>query len=106
MADHTHPARHVDDDTLTLEQASKVMHLGVEAMRKLVDDGEVPACSLNKKHTVLLRADLIDYIRSKGREQAETRKRPAPARRPTRASTAPTPPPLDRYEQAAQEPQA
>lgn len=98
MADHIHPAHHIDEDTLTIEQASKVIHLGIEAMRKLIEAGEVPACSLNKKHTVLLRADLIDYIRRKGREQAETRKRPAPFRRPTRASTALPPPDLERYE--------
>lgn len=102
MAESTHPARHIDEDTLTIEQASKVMHLGVEAMRELIEAGEVPACRLNKKHTVLLRADLIDYIRRKGREQAEKRKRPTPQRRPTHTPASSKPPPLERYELANQ----
>ena len=76
MADHidnTRPA--ANDDTMNLESAADFLHLGYLAMKELVDTGEVPALRCNQKHTVMLRADLVDYVRTKGREQAESRRR-------------------------------
>jgi hypothetical protein len=67
----------VSDDTLGLEDAAKIMRLGLEAMKDLVDKGAVPAVRLNQKHTVMLREDLIDFLRSEGRRQAADRKRSA-----------------------------
>lgn len=75
-----------NDDTMGLEAAAEFLHLGYKAMKELVDTGEVPALSCNQKHTVLLRVDLIDYVRTKGREQAEKRRR-------KRAPSTPTPTP-------------
>lgn len=65
------------DDTLGLEGAARMMRLGLEAMKELVDKGEVPAVRLNQKHTVMLREDLIDFLRSEGRRQAAERKKSA-----------------------------
>ncbi len=70
------------DDTLGLEGAARMMRLGLEAMKDLVDKGEVPAVRLNQKHTVMLREDLIDFLRSEGRRQAAERKRSAIGARP------------------------
>lgn len=68
-----------NDPTMDLQQAATFMHLGLEAMKKLVDSGDVPALSLNQKHTILLRDDLIDYVREQGRKQAEKRRKSKPA---------------------------
>jgi hypothetical protein len=62
------------DDTLGLEAAARLMRLGIEAMKDLVDKGQVPAVRLNQKHTVLLREDLIEFLRAEGRRQAAERK--------------------------------
>lgn len=64
-----------DQETLNLEEAAALARLGVESMRDLIDAGEVPAVRLNQKHTVLLREDVIDFIRTKARQQAEERRR-------------------------------
>lgn len=64
----------MDDATLGLEDAAKVMRLGVESMKELVENGTVPAVRLNQKHTVLLREDLINYLREEGRRQAAARR--------------------------------
>lgn len=73
-----------------------MMRLGLEAMKELVDKGEVPAVRLNQKHTVMLREDLIDFLRAEGRKQAAERKRSvigarpaanAPASGPTRRAS-------------------
>lgn len=75
------------DDTMGLEGAAKMLRLGLEAMKDLVDKGEVPAVRLNQKHTVMLREDLIEFLRSEGRRQAAERKRSTIGARP--ASNAP-----------------
>jgi len=100
------------DETLGLEGAARMMRLGLEAMKELVDKGEVPAVRLNQKHTVMLREDLIDFLRSEGRRQAAERKKSAIGNHrtanasmtttPKRQSKARriTPPDLRAYEQA------
>ena len=65
------------DTTLGLEDAAKVMRLGVESMKELVENGTVPAVRLNQKHTVLLREDLINFLREEGRRQAAARRESA-----------------------------
>ncbi|EMB2829828.1 TPA: hypothetical protein ACKQCK_000380 [Stenotrophomonas maltophilia] len=69
-------------DTLGIEGAARMLRLGLEAMKELVDKGEVPAVRLNQKHTVMLREDLIDFLRSEGRRQAAERKKSAIGTRP------------------------
>lgn len=71
--DNRQPA--ANDDTMSLEAAADFLLLGYKSMKELVETGEVPALCCNQKHTVLLRADLIEYIHTKGREQAEKRRR-------------------------------
>lgn len=100
------------DDTLGLEGAARMLRLGLEAMKDLVDKGEVPAVRLNQKHTVMLREDLIDFLRAEGRKQAAERRKMAvgnQARPATLESNQPrrknrsrrvTPPDLRAYERA------
>lgn len=96
-------------DTLDLEQAARLMRLGRDAMKELVDNGEVAALSCNQKHAVLLRTDVLDYIRERGRKQAEERRsrasgKPKASAAPQGAGKQPTGPrtpalpDLDRYE--------
>jgi hypothetical protein len=84
---NTQPA--ANDPTMDLEQAAAFMHLGYKAMKELVDSGEVPALSLNQKHTILLREDLITYVREQGRKQADKRRA---RKQPAAATTTPTTP--------------
>lgn len=113
MVNHHHkPLSDNAEDTLGLEGAARIMRLGLEAMKELVDKGEVPAVRLNQKHTVMLREDLIDFLRSEGRRQAAERKKSAIGNQP--AANAPvgtipkrkgkarriSPPDLRAYEQA------
>lgn len=100
------------EDTLGLEGAARMMRLGLEAMKELVDKGDVPAVRLNQKHTVMLREDLIDFLRSEGRKQAAERRRMAAGNqarpttlepsqpRKTNRSRRVTPPDLRAYERA------
>ncbi len=69
---NTQPA--ANDPTMDLQQAADFLHLGFKAMKALVDSGEVPALSLNQKHTIVLRDDLIAYVRDEGRAQAAKRR--------------------------------
>jgi hypothetical protein len=85
--------------TMDLEQAAAFLHLGYKAMKALVDTGEVPALSLNQKHTILLRDDLITYVREQGRAQAARRRSRKPIDAPpTRAKRSISKPNLDAYE--------
>jgi hypothetical protein len=68
----TEPA--ANDPTMDLQQAADFLHLGLKSMKELVDSGEVPALSLNQKHTILLRDDLITFVREQGRKQADKRR--------------------------------
>lgn len=84
---NTQPA--ANDPTMDLQQAADFLHLGFKAMKALVDSGEVPALSLNQKHTIVLREDLIAYVRDEGRAQAARRRagkahNPDPGLPPTR----------------------
>ncbi|MGC1547445.1 MAG: hypothetical protein WA777_02855 [Rhodanobacter sp.] len=106
MKDHTA----ANDPTMDLEQAAAFLHLGYEAMKALVNKGDVPALSLNQKHTVLLREDLIAYVREEGRKQAEERKmrgrRQAPTVTPrtNQPRSRPPLPDLTKYEITTAEP--
>lgn len=71
------------EETLTLEQAATLMNLGVDATRELIESGELPAARLNQKHTVLLREDVIDFVRAKARQQADERRKKRQERKPT-----------------------
>lgn len=62
------------DDALSMEQAAQLLRIGVDAMRELVILGEVPALSLNRKHWVLLRSHLLEFIKDRAEGQQETRR--------------------------------
>lgn len=63
------------EETLDLQQAADLAKVGLECMRGYVDSGEVPAARLNQKHVVLLREDVLDFIRVLARKQAEERRK-------------------------------
>lgn len=56
-------------ETLSVEDAAALMRLGVDATQELITLGEIPAASLNRKHWVLLRSDVLDYIKKLARRQ-------------------------------------
>lgn len=92
------------NEILTLEQAALLLHLGLKAMKGLVDAGAVPAVRLNQKHTAILREDLIVYLREEGHRQAAARRvqklrdeaRAAKAKKSTKRAL----PTLDNYDLA------
>lgn len=84
----------MEPEVLTLEEAAALARCGVDCLRRYVDAGELPAAKLNQKHIVLLREDVINFIRTLGRKQAEERRR-ARDRRPRLVRT--PKPNLDRY---------
>ena len=65
----------LNGETLGIEQAAELMRIGYEAMKQLIDAGEVPAVILNQRHAVLLKSDVLNYIHEQGRLQAEQRRR-------------------------------
>lgn len=64
----------ITDDTLTLEEAAALAKVGVDCMRGLAQNGDIYATSLNQKHWVFLREDVIDFLRRRAREQAKQRR--------------------------------
>ncbi len=61
-------------DCLGLNEAAALLRLGVDATRELINAGALPALSLNRKHLVILRADVISFIRDTARAQQNERK--------------------------------
>ena len=59
---------------LTIGESARLVRVGEESFREVVDRGDVPAVSLNQKHTVCLRDDLLEWLRQLGRKQAEERR--------------------------------
>lgn len=84
----------MEPEVLTLEAAAALARCGVDCLRQYIDAGEIPAARLNQKHMVLLREDVIDFIRVLGRKQAEERRKPKLQRARLRRSPKPD---LDRY---------
>lgn len=62
-------------ETLSLKEAAAMLGIGLESMRGLIRDGAIPAVSLNHKHMVLLRSDVIAFVRDTARRQQEARLR-------------------------------
>ena len=103
MNDLHEPA--ANDDIMELEAAAEFLRLDYKAMKELIDAGEIPALSCHRKHTVTLRADLSEYARTEGRNQAQKRKRKktaaAPANLPGSRRVRRSLPDLTPYEIAA-----
>lgn len=81
------------DETLSLEEAAKLSRLGLESFKALVEAGEIPAVRFNQKHTVIVRDQLLGYLRAKAVEQAQER-RAGRTPRPRRRGRKVIPPPL------------
>lgn len=56
-------------ETMSLAEAASFMRIGIDALRSLIYEGLVPALSLNQKHWVLLRSDLVEFIRHTAHQQ-------------------------------------
>lgn len=78
------------EDTIGIEDAAVMLRLGLDATRELADTGQLPAVRLNQKHWVLLRDDVLGYIREEGRRQAEERRKAAAGKNRTPKSAAPS----------------
>lgn len=72
----------IHDETLSIEESAELAKCGVDCMKELIDSGEVYAVKLNQKHTVLLREDVIEYIRRRARTEAKARRLARQARDP------------------------
>src|SRR5690349_6771379 len=68
-------------DALSLADAAALLRLGEDSLRELVAMGELPALSLNRKHLVLLREDVLEFIRTQARHQQDQRRTNWQARR-------------------------
>jgi excisionase family DNA binding protein len=60
--------------TIGIEEAAEILRCGLPAVQKLIETGELPALRLNQRHWVLLRDEVIEFVRVKAREQAKVRK--------------------------------
>lgn len=93
-------------ETLNMAEAAEFLRLGYESTKDLFERGELPGTSLNQKHVVFLRDDLVAFLREKARQQAAERRAGIAAvpanpgatkKRAGRAQRA-APPDLSRYE--------
>lgn len=75
------------DAIVNEEEAAKLMRIGLDCMDGLVANGEIYAASLNQKHCVLLREDVIEFIRERSREQAKQRRANRDALKPAAPET-------------------
>lgn len=78
-------------ETLSVEEAADLIFLGRDAMKELIDSGVVPAVRCNQKHTVMLREDVLAYVREEGRRQAEARRKTVTVRKAATSGPAPQP---------------
>ncbi len=63
------PSDNTSRDALSLADAAALLLLGEDSLRELILMGEIPALSLNRKHIVLLKEDVIEFIRTHARRQ-------------------------------------
>ncbi|WP_457095869.1 hypothetical protein [Lysobacter sp. P5_B9] len=61
------------DQALSLASAASLLRIGEEALRALVVTGQIPALSLNSRHWILLREDVIEFIRVNAQTQQDQR---------------------------------
>lgn len=46
--------------TIGVDEAAEILRCGVEVVRKIIANGELPALQLTQRHWVLLRDDVIE----------------------------------------------
>lgn len=56
-------------ETMSIAEAAAFIRIGVDALRELILAGQIPALTLNQKHWVLLRSDLVEFVRNIARQQ-------------------------------------
>ncbi|WP_425493091.1 helix-turn-helix domain-containing protein [Novilysobacter antarcticus] len=61
-------------ECLSLSETAELLRMGVDATRDLITTGELPALSLNRKHLVILRDDVINFVREAAKRQQRERK--------------------------------
>ena len=96
--------------TIGIEEAAEILRCGYDTVRTAIECGDLPALQMKKRHTVLLREDVIEYVRVHARRQAQERKAEHALREARYKALAPqrrgpgrrrTPPDLTPYEIAA-----
>lgn len=71
----------INTDTLNANEAADFLHIHPETVRELIRDGALPAAKVGRAW-VLLREDLLSYMRQTVSAQTAKRRRsPLPARR-------------------------
>lgn len=51
--------------TLTLHEVAGFLQISLNAARALFESGEIVGVSLNQRHAIVLRSDLVSYLRRK-----------------------------------------
>lgn len=64
----------MNDEIMSKEEAAKLIRVGMDCMDDLIATGRIYAASLNRKHCVLLREDVVELIRKSSREQTTQRR--------------------------------
>ena len=62
------------DAILTLAEVSAVLNVSLDATKSLFDEGTIAGISLNRRHAVFLRSDLIKYLRETAGAQTKLRR--------------------------------
>ena len=62
------------DAVLTLAEVSAILNISLEATKQLFDTGVIAGISLNQRHAVCLRSDLIKYLRETSDAQTKVRR--------------------------------
>lgn len=83
----------MNDTTLTVGETCEILHIGENAVLKLIDSGELPAARLGKAYTLTL-GDVMAYLRKQIDAQTEARRArqggnsipAAPQRKPRRSA--------------------
>lgn len=60
--------------TIGIEEAAALLRCGVRTVRTLIATGELPALQLSQRQWVLLRDDVLEFIRVRAHRQANARK--------------------------------
>lgn len=58
----------------TLPEVSTILQISVESAKAMFEDGEIAGISLNKRHAVILRSDLVAYLRRTAEAQTSVRR--------------------------------
>ena len=67
-------ATNATSPTIGVDEAAEILRCSVRAVQNLIDRSELPALEINQRSTVLLREDVIEYVRIHSRRRSQERK--------------------------------